>query len=432
MSSNIKNRIKKFNCPIRYRTTGPESHFFGFHDLCPWDSTDENLVILRTTDELWRIPRAGDMARICIWSPDRGEVRVIGETAAWNWQQGARQQWLPGERARIIYNAREDNEFVSVIYDIDSGKEELLPFSIYSISKDGRFALSPNFARLSRYYQSYGYAGGDSPGLSQSIPSEDGIHLLDISNKSVKLLLSLADIAAYNPTARDDSIPHFVTHPSINPAGTRFCFLHRYKLPGSGLYSRFMAADMDGSNLKILAEEKVGHFDWYDDETILVWTRYLPVVARAARRNSILPPSIKKSILKRLRRLHPVIKQKLYGESLYLVNSNEPERKRQVAAGILEQDGHPMFTHDRRWMVTDTYPDKNRRQRLIIYNFEDDIRYNIGSYISPKIFGDGGFRCDLHPRWNRKNDLVCFDSAHTGKRQVYVADLSSLISSPKK
>ncbi|MEA1927117.1 MAG: hypothetical protein U9N73_02840 [Candidatus Auribacterota bacterium] len=426
------NRIKQFNCPIRYHTTGPGSHFFGFHDLCPWDSADENLVILRTADELWRVPRAGDMARVCIWSPGGDAVRVIGETAAWNWQQGARQQWLPGDRARIIYNARKDNNFVSIIYDLESGKEEFLPYSIYSLSEDGRSAISPNFARLSRYYQSYGYAGGDHPGLSRPIPSDDGIYFLDLSAGSVKLILSLAEIAAYKPTVMDDSIPHFVTHPTINPSGTRFCFMHRYKLPGSGLYSRFMAADMDGSNLKILAEEKVGHFDWYDDDTILVWTRYLPAAARAARRNSIFSPSIKKTILKWLRRLHPAIKQKLYGESLYLVNADEPDDKRQVAAGILEQDGHPMFSHDRRWIITDTYPDKKRRQRLILYNLEDDIRYNIGNYISPEVFGDGGFRCDLHPRWNRGNNLICFDSAHTGKRQVYLVDVSSLIFSAKK
>jgi hypothetical protein len=34
------------------------------------------------------------------------------------------------------------------------------------------------------------------------------------------------------------------------------------------------------------------------------------------------------------------------------------------------------------------------------------------------------WRCDFHPRWKPSGDMVCVDSAHAGRRQVYVADVS--------
>ncbi|SVE55722.1 uncharacterized protein METZ01_LOCUS508576, partial [marine metagenome] len=33
-------------------------------------------------------------------------------------------------------------------------------------------------------------------------------------------------------------------------------------------------------------------------------------------------------------------------------------------------------------------------------------------------------RCDLHPRWSPTGSMICFDSAHEGKRAVCVLHLS--------
>ena len=426
-----KNRIREENCPVLYHTPGPASHFFGFHDISPWDAADERIVLLEAPRELWRLPGSGDRARVSIWSPARQEIEAVGETTAWNWQQGARQQWLPGSRDKVIYNARVDERSVSIVRDLATGSEDRKPFSVYSISPDGRLAVSPHFSRLRRYYSSYGYAGGDCPGLDDPAPANDGVYLLDLAGNKVELLLSLAEIAAFKPPLRPDSVFHFVTHLTINPSGTRFCFLHRFKLPGSGLYSRFMAADMDGRNLSIIAEEKVSHFAWYDERTILVWTRFLPATAQAVRRNRVIPPLVQKKVLGVLRKLYPSVKQRLYGESLFLIDVVENAKRRRIGTGVLEQDGHPMFSRDREWIITDTYPDKKRRQLLILYNLKSGIRYNINSFISPERFSDGEFRCDLHPRWNRSNDQVCVDSAHQGRRQVYIIDVSPVIKGGK-
>ena len=36
-------------------------------------------------------------------------------------------------------------------------------------------------------------------------------------------------------------------------------------------------------------------------------------------------------------------------------------------------DGHPQFSPDRKYIITDTYPDRNRKQRLILYNIDNNI-----------------------------------------------------------
>lgn len=36
---------------------------------------------------------------------------------------------------------------------------------------------------------------------------------------------------------------------------------------------------------------------------------------------------------------------------------------------------------------------------------------------------DNDTRCDLHPRWNKKGDKICFDSVFEGHRGVYIIEI---------
>ena len=90
-------------------------------------------------------------------------------------------------------------------------------------------------------------------------------------------------------------------------------------------------------------------------------------------------------------------------------------------------DGHCSFSPDRKWILTDTYPDKEESKRtLILYNVEEGRRVDIGRfYAPPEIWGD--IRCDLHPRWDRDGKSVTIDSAHEGHRQIYMLDVSAVV-----
>jgi hypothetical protein len=135
----------------------------------------------------------------------------------------------------------------------------------------------------------------------------------------------------------------------------------------------------------------VSHFDWRDDETLLAWSRQ-------------------------------------EGEDHYHLYHDRSDKIKVVGADVLDCDGHCSYSPDRRWILTDTYPDRERSERtLILYLPDTNTRYNIGRFYSPREIG-GEIRCDLHPRWSRDGRRVCIDSVHERERQMYVVDVSDLVS----
>ena len=55
---------------------------------------------------------------------DQYKWTKIGESTAWNWQQGARLQWRPGSD-EIVWNDRSDDgkQYVCRVYDFRTGKK---------------------------------------------------------------------------------------------------------------------------------------------------------------------------------------------------------------------------------------------------------------------------------------------------------------------
>ena len=94
--------------------------------------------------------------------------------------------------------------------------------------------------------------------------------------------------------------------------------------------------------------------------------------------------------------------------------------------GVLDEDGHCTCSPNKKWMLTDTYPDEKGNRTLILYNFEANERINVGIFYSQPKYS-GPMNCDLHPRWNRDGSKICFDSTHEGMRQVYIVNLEEII-----
>lgn len=66
-------------------------------------------------------------------------------------------QWRPGSRSEVVWNDREGDRFVTRILDVETGSRHTLPRPIYTLSPDGRFGLSADFARIQRMRPDYGY-----------------------------------------------------------------------------------------------------------------------------------------------------------------------------------------------------------------------------------------------------------------------------------
>ena len=85
----------------------------------------------------------------------------------------------------------------------------------------------------------------------------------------------------------------------------------------------------------------------------------------------------------------------------------------------LKRDGHCSYAPDGRWVVTDCYPNRARVASVYLCDPEANVAGVLARVHSPlKYHAD--CRCDLHPRWNRRGDMLCIDSVHEGKRGLYV------------
>lgn len=422
-------RIKKSASEIS-KTIGPKHHFFGYYDKTPWNQTGQLLLSL-AVDFIDRLPTANDIAVVGYSEVDNNAKYVaVGETTAWNWQQGCMLQWLPSSPDRcVIFNDRKKGRFVSVLKDISTMEETVLPMPVYAVHPSRNCALTLNFARLHHTRMGYGYDGIDDPFYDDCAPKQDGVYYLDLDTGNYELIISIAYLQQLNHIDSMDTGKHWVNHITFSPSGSRFCFLHRWQLADGKMYTRLYTARIDGTGLVcILDSGGVSHFAWRDDHTILGWGR-LPNTFNRIRRNQWLTKHVLTYLLPVYHyffdsRLHQ--RNRISGDSYLLIKEPDGSIER-VAEDLFDQDGHCSWSPDSRWILTDTYPNKNNYRELILYNYEKDIRIDVGEFYSPPELS-GGIRCDLHPRWNRDGTQICIDSAHEGSRQLYVLDVRDILS----
>jgi len=114
----------------------------------------------------------------------------IGETTAWNWQQGCRLTWRGGSR-EILWNDRADDgsRFVCRAYDFQTGAVRTLPRPIYDVSRDGAFALTHDFSRMK--HGGTNYVGIPARAEGEIAPADAGIEKMDMYAGRVDLLVSL-------------------------------------------------------------------------------------------------------------------------------------------------------------------------------------------------------------------------------------------------
>lgn len=396
ISSEGAEEIQRIDTEVPYRelTQPPHSHWFGYYDKYQFDPSGRYLLGMEVDFDT-RAPQADDVIRLGVIDLQDGDRwRPFGETHAWCWQQGCMLQWVPGSSQEVIYNDRRDGKFVAVIHNIVTGQLRVVDRPIYTVSPNGRQALSLNFARLDSTRPGYGYTGVAYDWAGRECPADEGIELVDLETGEVQLIVTLADTIEVAPNESMQGVRHWFNHLLFNPDGTRFIFLHRWNKQTDGKggwYTRMLTADTDGGHVHVVADHgMVSHFIWRNPSQILTW--------------STEPET---------------------GNRFHLY-TDRTDRVEAIGEGVLNLDGHCTYSPDGQWIVTDTYPDQDRMQHLMLYRPSDGRLLPLGQFYMPPEL-QGSMRCDLHPRWSRDGRSLCIDSAHSGRRQMILLDIGTLL-----
>ncbi len=305
-------------------------------------------------------------------------------------------QWIPGSATSVIWNDRADDRYVSRILDVKSRKLRTVPYPVYCLSPDGRTAVNADFRRINDVRPGYGYAGLRDPLAYDLAPKDSGIFHVDLQKGTQKLIVSLRDVAKMGTIPnRQPGIKHYFNHLLFNPDGSRFVFLHRWRYPDGKRLTRMITARPDGSDLRILDDNGfTSHFIWRDPQHILAQSD-----------------------------------QKPHGRGNYLFEDKMGGRIEPVGQGVLDRYGHISYLPGNRWILNDTYPDRNRIQTPHLYHVETGRRVNLGQFRLPKQY-TGEWRCDTHPRFSRDGRLVVIDTPHQDQgRQLHLIDIGEIVKS---
>jgi hypothetical protein len=195
---------------------------FFFYQCLQFDSSGRYLLGLKVhvQNHVVEPSDRGDIGLIDL--KDGYKWTKIGETTAWNWQQGARLQWRP-RSDEIVWNDRSDdgNKYVCRVYDFRTGKRRTLPRPIYDLSPDGATALTHDFERMK--HRGTDYVGIPDPYKNQYAPSKTGIWKMNMDTGSAELIMTLEKMAAIAyPTGIPSSGCLYFFREGWNPSGKRF------------------------------------------------------------------------------------------------------------------------------------------------------------------------------------------------------------------
>ncbi len=374
-----KSILRKFSVPNKHT-------FFGYYDKNPF--CKNNIFVLATVAPfINRSPNENDKLIIGYFKWDKNNTfHPIGKTTTWCWQQSCRLQWLPpNEDVLVIYNKLVNNRYGSIVQNIKTKKiVSKHSVAIYDIDKKGENALTLNFSRLGRLRPGYGYVNIPDDTLHQLTPEHDGVWIYNLLKREKKLLFSLKFLSKLDPLPSMESAEHYINHLSFCPCGNRFMFFHLW-LKKIKRYSRLITADIKGKEIHILNNEgMVSHYTWKTCNDLLVYSYH-----------------------------------KDTGTNYHTYNDINGE-KSVFAKDILKEDGHPSFSPNGN-LITDTYPDKYGERKLLLLRSDNEL-FEIGRFYSPLKY-QGETRCDLHPRWDRLGQKICFDSVHEGMRKMYILEM---------
>lgn len=412
----LKATDTKYFTPVRISPVGtkkkPMYHGFFYYnhtqsECLQFEPTGRYLLALRIFIE-GREVQPFDKGEIGMFDLKNNNKWIkIGETTAWNWQQGCRLQWVPGFE-EIAWNDRSEDgkTFVTRLYNVITKTTRTLPFAVYSISPDGKTALCVNFERI--WHRGCKYEGIPDPYRNVWAPGKIGLWKMDMKSGELKLIKPLSEIAkimypeGFSPDTVYKNLYFF--RAGYNPSGTRiFAFVKDYKNKCGVTETRTdgYTMNLDGKDVRFFYKEPSHHF-WFNDEELVD-------------NGTHLAPD-----------------GKTYLGYFRFKDDGTGVAKEKIFDA---PNGHITVSRNGEWILTDA-SDGDGYLYLYMYHIPTKkiiplakLETQIGGYMYRT--GLGALRVDLHPRFSHDEKIISFDSSHGGVgRQIYIMDISQIINNP--
>jgi hypothetical protein len=405
--------------------TPPDGHyFFGYYDKSPLDAGGTRLLAQRAAF-INRMPKTGESIEVGFFDFPSGAIfKPLAETSAWNWEQGSMLQWLgPEFGRRILYNDIRDGYYRAVVRDLETGSEQVFSMAAYTVSSDGKWGLCVDYDRLYWYRPGYNYQGPPRPEKRKPYDPTDGIWRMSLDDGALQKIISIEDVVALGPVSSMKGATHYLEHLMINPANSRFAFLHRWLNVDGGIVARLITADPDGGNLFVLNDSgRMSHFCWRDDETVFGFGGTSTAFNKLRRQKAIAKHFIK-PLLPLYHRFFPAggaVSRQVTGDC-YQVLKDRNQSNDRIERSILPDDGHPTFRPgSRSTIINDTYPNNSGDCRLYLFDVNRrEILAETTVASDPRVRATG-YRCDLHPKWSFDGCYVAIDTISIRGRGIHV------------
>lgn len=365
-------------------------YFFGYYDMRATGASGRHLC---HRVSFWdRLPTSEDVCEVGYL--ENGEFFKIGETTAWNFQQGAMLQYHPTRENTVYYNVCENGRFLTVTHNFVTGEKKYADRAVACVSPDGKYGLAVNFGRIYAFRPGYGYAGFADQNADVNAPADDGVFLVDMETGTSRLLLSYAEIAPMS--GFDASVAKLlVNHITFNTASDRFVMLVRnFRTEEAPWWlTSMMVGDLEGGVRTVLPMTYVSHYDWTGADTILA---------------------------------HCTVAGEKKG--MYEINVDTgawTEYDMPYFYGDYNPDIHCNLSPDGQIIIGDGYPIDGYRY-LIAYSLRTGKSRELLRVKTETPRDVVDIRCDLHARFVWNGSHISFDTVHNGRREIALIPVTHL------
>ncbi len=408
-----------------YQVT-PDDGFYSntYYDICPFSPSQRYLALTKFPYQD-RITKLGDLAEVVIIDLQEQTIRTVYKTKVWGYQLGANLHW--GETDRYLYtNDLFDGQFaVCVQLDLETGETRAFDGPAYDFDASRKTAIGAHMEFMNNSQYAYSTPSPDPDNmvfeqLPKGASATDGLWQTSINHNSSSLLLSLSDTAQHiSGSELDEGAAYYFFHTKYSPEADKIMLVVRYPVlkgvvDGVPKYQRnptLLACDRNGKNVRELISREQwsmgGHHpNWHSNNKQLVMN---------------LTP-------------------KWMGvDEIRFCTIDYDSGEVKLLAEDIKGSGHPSIDGSGKYLLSDCYPFesmavgngeipirlidlRSQTEESICTIFTDmETKYDVARYWGPS-------KLDAHPVWSRDYKQVCFNGAPNGNRQVFIADLSTIIS----